>query len=118
MMASLSADSREGDTDPKELIGILRHFAVNPKYQEIQKLIFEIADLIDARLIGPEPLDVGDVATLLGESESWIREQVRNGNIPYHQAVEGGRVKFDRIEILAWWESIKKGPRPRRRQKS
>ena len=84
----------------------------------LQKLLFEVAALIEARLIGPDPLDVGDVATLLGESESWVREQVRNGNIPYHQAVEGGRVKFDRIEILAWWESIKKGPRPRRREKN
>lgn len=102
---------RKARTDPKELIGVLRHYAQKPEYQEIQILLHETLALIERRLIGPDPIDVGDVADILGESESWVREQVRNGTIPYHQAVEGGRVKFDRGEILDWWKSIPKAPR-------
>lgn len=106
----------KNDVEPKELVGVLRHFSKNPQYQEIQTLLIDVAFLIEKRLIGPEPIDVPDVAELLGETESWVREQVRRGTIPFHQAVEGGRVKFDRIEIQDWWESIQKGPKIRQRR--
>lgn len=52
-------------------------------------------------------LNAGEIATLLGVPESWVRQETRAGRMP---CVELGRYRrYDRADVLAWVESVKSG---------
>ena len=52
-------------------------------------------------------LDAGEVAQLLGVPARWVRDHTRSGQIPHVRL--GRYVRYDRGEVLAWIESIKRG---------
>lgn len=58
-------------------------------------------------------LTAPEVAELLSVPETWVREHTRTGTIPH---LELGRYKrYDRGEVLAWVESLRKGGASARR---
>ena len=55
-------------------------------------------------------LEAKEVAELLSAPVGWVREHTRSGAIP---CVELGRYRrYDRAEVLAWVESLKRGDGP------
>ena len=100
-------------TEPGDIAVLLRHYAASPRHHEIAGLLRDAAQTIEAHA-DPEPLNVKEVAALLGVKESWVREQVRNNALPYFR--HGKYVIFDRSEILEWRHSMRQGPKPGRRR--
>ncbi len=100
-------------TEPGDLTILLRHYAASPRHHEIAGLLRDAVQAIEAHA-DPEPLNVKEVATLLGMKETWVREQVRTDSLPYFR--HGKYVVFDRSEILGWRHSMRQGPKPGRRR--
>ena len=113
MASRTEQTARTLKTEPSEVAVLLRHYAASPRHLEIAALLHDAAHLIEA-YANPEPLNVKEVASLLGVRETWVREQVRTNSIPYFRC--GKYVVFDRSEILEWRRSQRRGPKPGRRQ--
>jgi excisionase family DNA binding protein len=96
---------------------LLRHYAAAPRHHEIAGLLRDAAHLIEAHA-DPEAVDAVEAARFLGAgvSASWIRKQVAQKRIPFHQTTQGGSVWFDRNELRVWWEAIRQDPFPEMRR--
>jgi excisionase family DNA binding protein len=55
-------------------------------------------------------LDAKEVGELLAVPEGWVREAARNGTIPHLKL--GRYVRFSRVDLDAWMESLKAGGGP------
>ncbi len=57
-------------------------------------------------------LDVPAVAEILNRPASWVYQQVEAGQLP---VIRVGRfLRFDPVEIAAWLDARREGPRPQR----
>ncbi len=50
--------------------------------------------------INEQLLDVKQMARLLGISESWLRERIKDGRIPHYRV--GGRIRVYLEDVEAW----------------
>lgn len=56
----------------------------------------------------PRLLDAGEAGELLSVPKSWVLAEARADRIPHVRL--GRYVRFDGAELVAWWESRRRGP--------
>ncbi len=104
--------ARKLKTDPAVLAGMIELLAKDPRYGHHKGLLIEAAGLIGNELVGPQGVDIEEAARFLGPgvTVSWIRKQVTQKRIPFHQNAPGGSIWFDLRELRAWWDEIRCDP--------
>jgi excisionase family DNA binding protein len=75
-----------------------------------RELAAELAALIGERAV-PPLLDAGQAAAILNVPRSWVAAEARAGRIPHVRL--GRYVRFNRDELVAWFEGRAVGPRRR-----
>ena len=94
-----------GQQKPGELAVLARHYAARPEYAELRSVLEGLA-LVAEAAYSPQPISAPEVAVMLAVPESWVWEQKRHRRIPFIQPVKGGKVLFDRVAVMRWWNSL------------
>lgn len=58
----------------------------------------------------PRLIDAVEAAKLLGVPKSWVLAEARADRIPHVRL--GRYVRFEAVDLTAWWRARSRGPRP------